>query len=52
MLVTVILLDEVVKGCKPRWNKGLNAHVIVCWNAEDSKALLEDAEDLLNNIAS
>ena len=51
-LLRVILPDEVVKGCKPRWNKGLNAHVIVCWNAEDSKALLEDAKDLLNDIAS
>jgi len=51
-LPRVILSDEVVKCCKCRWNEGLNIHVILWWKLEDSKMLLEDPKDLLNDIAS
>jgi hypothetical protein len=44
--------DEVVKRCKRRWNEGLNTHVVLWWNLEDSKTPLEDTKGLLDSIAS
>jgi hypothetical protein len=51
-LVRVKLLDEVVKCCKHRRNKGLNTHVILRWELEDSETPLEDPKDPLDDIAS
>ena len=48
----VILPDEIVKYCKCRWNEGLDVHVVVRRNLQDTKAPLEDPEHLLNDIAS
>jgi hypothetical protein len=46
------LLDEVVKCCKRRWNKGLNTHIILWWELKDLEMPLEDPKDPLDDIAS
>jgi hypothetical protein len=51
-LLRVILQDEVVKCCKCRWNEGLNTHVILWWKLGNSKMLLEDPKDPLNDTVS
>jgi hypothetical protein len=51
-LLGIILADEVVKHCKCRWNEDLGMHAVLWWNLEDSKTLLEDPKDLLDNIVS
>jgi hypothetical protein len=41
-----------MKRCKCRWNKGLNTDVVLWWELEDLKMLLEDPKDLLDDVAS
>ena len=51
-LLRIVLPDEIVERCKCRRNLGLNTHAVLRWNAEDSKASLEDPKDPLDDIAS